>query len=666
MQHSAALGENLRESTQRMETILQHAPDAVISIDHAGIIRSWNPEAEQIFGWKEPEVIGKLLTETIIPPAFRDQHRLGIENYIATGEGPVINKAIELSALKKDGTEFPVELKISATKINGEYIFIGFIRDISVRKESEETIRNKTTQLLEAQQLAHIGSWEWDVTANKVTWTDELYRIYGLMPGAFDNGYEGYLRYIHPDDHDYMDSIVKKALTDHQPYNIFHKTAGADGTVKILHSTGKVFTDAAGKVIKLSGTTQDVTAQKQYEEDLKLGEERFYKIFDSNPVAMTLSEIKTNKIRYANSGFYSLFGYGEAEVIGHSSEELNLLDTEEYNRVVGLIFSYLSESRSLEEVQGLSKEETEGLLVKLRRSDKMKDFEVQYTRKNGETFPALVSFELIRIGAESFTVTSYHDITTRKKAEALLRTQNDLLENMNRELQSFAYVSSHDLQEPLRKIQTYADMLAEKEQENLSASGQDMFRRMRDAAKRMQTLIRDLLAYSRTGNTERKFERVNLDALITDLKEELSEELTEKKAVVQADHLGEIVGIDFQLRQLFQNLISNSLKFSVPGRAPVICISTQAARGRDLPNERLLPDHKYCRISFSDNGIGFEDKYKEKIFEVFQRLHGKDAYAGTGIGLSIIKKIVENHSGVITASGILNEGARFDIYLPAS
>ncbi len=663
---SETLGENLKRSNERMQTILQHAPDAVISIDEDGIIRSWNPEAETIFGWKESEVMGKTLTETIIPERFREQHKRGIKHYLKTGEGPVINKPIELSALKKNGSEFPVELKISTSKINDRYIFIGFIRDISIRKEAEETIQNKTNQLMEAQQLAHIGSWEWDVRTNKINWSDELYRIYGLTPQEFKADYESYLKYVHPDDREYVNSIVQQAFKDHQPYAFFHKAECADGKVRILSSTGKVFTDSVGNVIRMSGTAQDVTEQKKYEEELKVSEERFYKIFDSNPVPMSLSEIKTNKIKYANNLFYNAFGYTKEEVIGNSSEELNLMDPEEYKRVIDLIFGYLHENRSLAEVQALSKEETETLLLRLKQSEKMKDFEICYTRKNGETFPAIVSFELIRIGTESYTVTSYLDITERKKSETLLKNQNDQLEKMNKELESFAYVSSHDLQEPLRKIQTFASRITEKEENNLSDYGKDMFNRMQDAAKRMQTLIQDLLAYSRTNTTERKFEITDLNEIIAEVKEDLKEELQEKHAIIEANQLCDANIIPFQFRQLLHNLIGNSLKFSNPNHPPLIQIKSEIANGMKLKNEKLSPQNKYCHITVSDNGIGFEEQYNEKIFEVFQRLHGKNEYNGTGIGLSIVKKIVENHNGIITAKGELNKGATFDIYIPAT
>ena len=663
---SEILSEDLKNSNKRMQTILQHAPDAVISIDEDGVIRSWNTEAEFIFGWNEKEAVGKSLSKTIIPERYREYHDAGMKHYLRTAEGPVINKPIEISAVRKNGSEFPVELKISATKINDRYIFIGFIRDISIRKEAEETIQNKTNQLIEAQQLAHIGSWEWDVQTNKINWSDELYRIFGLTPQAFKADYENYLKYIHSDDREYVNAIVQQALIDHQPYAFFHKAQWPDGKVRILSATGKVFTDGVGNVIRMSGTAQDVTEQKKYEEDLKSSEERFYKIFDSNPIPMSLSEIKTNKIKFANNLFYNAFGYTKEEVIDHSSEELNLMDPEEYKRVIDLIFSYLHENRSLDELQDLSKEETEALLLKLKAWEKMKDLEILYTRKSGETFPALVSFEVIRIGAESYTVTSYPDITERKKAEAQLKNQNDQLEKMNKELESFAYVSSHDLQEPLRKIQTFVTRIIEKEENNLSDYGKDMFNRMKDAAKRMQKLIQDLLAYSRASTTEREFETTDLKELITEVKEDLQEELAEKHATIEANQLCDAVIIPFQFRQLMHNLIGNSLKFSNPNQPPIIKIKSEIAKGIKFNNEKLLPQNKYCRITVSDNGIGFEDQYKEKIFEVFQRLHSKNEFKGTGIGLSIVKKIVENHNGIIIANGEPNKGATFEIYIPAT
>ncbi|SHM55379.1 PAS domain S-box protein [Flavobacterium chilense] len=262
---------------------------------------------------------------------------------------------------------------------------------------------------------------------------------------------------------------------------------------------------------------------------------------------------------------------------------------------------------------------------------------------------------------KAFTQELEKQVTARTKE---LEFKNVELEQMNKELQSFAYISSHDLQEPLRKIQTFATQITEKESENLSDYGKDKFQRMQNAAKRMQTLINDLLSYSRTNIQERIFEKVNLSKIIDEVKEDLKEELEQKGAVIESNETSEVSIIPFQFRQLLYNLASNSLKFSNPAVPTIIKIKSEITKGANLDNEALIKDIDYCHISISDNGIGFEPQYSKKIFEVFQRLHGKLEYTGTGIGLAIVKKIVENHNGIITAKGEQNKGATFDIYIP--
>ena len=233
----------------------------------------------------------------------------------------------------------------------------------------------------------------------------------------------------------------------------------------------------------------------------------------------------------------------------------------------------------------------------------------------------------------------------------------------NKELLAFTYVSSHDLQEPLRKIQTFVTIILENEK--LSESGQYNFKRMQLAAGRMQLLIDDLLAFSRISTTELKFEKTELTLIVEEVKAELRDTIQEKKATISATDLGYANIIPFQFRQLMYNLISNALKFSNPIIPPNISIKSQTVRGSTLNNPKLSSGKNYCHITIKDNGIGFEPHFSERIFEVFQKLHGKEVYSGTGIGLAIVKKIVENHNGIITAKSELNKSAQFDIYIPA-
>ncbi len=265
-----------------------------------------------------------------------------------------------------------------------------------------------------------------------------------------------------------------------------------------------------------------------------------------------------------------------------------------------------------------------------------------------------------------------HDLTDRKNADDNLKTnaseleqKNKELELVNKELQAFAYISSHDLQEPLRKIQTFTSQILEKEFDNLSENGKNKFDRMLNAAKRMQILIDDLLSYSRTNTAHRIFEKVNLLKIVQEVKGDLTEEINQKKAIIDIGQMCEARVIPFQLRQLLSNLLTNSLKFAANNRPLHIKIGSEIVEGANLGHPKLSKNQLYCHINISDNGIGFEQEYCEKIFEVFQRLHGRSEFEGTGIGLAIVKKIVENHFGVISAKGEPGKGAAFDIYIPA-
>ena len=243
-----------------------------------------------------------------------------------------------------------------------------------------------------------------------------------------------------------------------------------------------------------------------------------------------------------------------------------------------------------------------------------------------------------------------------KRAAELIRANNELL--------AFNYVSSHDLQEPLRKIQMFISIILKNENENLSENGKNNFQRIQSNAGRMQQLIDDLLAFSRISTTELLFEKTALSSILDDVKMELRDTIHEKNATIEATELCPANIIAFQFRQLIYNLISNALKFSKSDVPAHIIVKSCIEESNNLNMNNLSPNKNYCHLTVKDNGIGFEPHFNERIFEVFQKLHSKETYAGTGIGLAIVKKIVGNHNGFITATSELNKGAQFDIYIP--
>ncbi|RXJ52654.1 CHASE3 domain-containing protein [Gelidibacter gilvus] len=256
------------------------------------------------------------------------------------------------------------------------------------------------------------------------------------------------------------------------------------------------------------------------------------------------------------------------------------------------------------------------------------------------------------------------DITDEIVNYRLIEERNLELERNNKELASFNYVASHDLQEPLRKIQTFISRLEEKEQDNLSSNGKVYIQRIKSSSGRMRSLIDDLLQFSRTNKSEEAFEDSNLNILLETAKHDLAEIISDKRARISSDSIPSMKVIPFQIKQLFLNLMSNSLKYSRENVAPVITISYSQTDISDLPKVKFSKHNRYHTITVKDNGIGFDQEYAEQIFTLFSRLHNKNEYSGTGIGLSICKKIVENHQGYIIAESHLNQGATFTVYLP--
>ncbi|CCH55243.1 PAS/PAC sensor signal transduction histidine kinase [Fibrisoma limi BUZ 3] len=253
------------------------------------------------------------------------------------------------------------------------------------------------------------------------------------------------------------------------------------------------------------------------------------------------------------------------------------------------------------------------------------------------------------------------DITASKRHQQEIEAANLGLQRANDNLQQFAYVASHDLQEPLRKITAFSDVLVDQYADVLDDSGKDIVQRMQSAAGRMSELIRDVLAYSRVSTHRESFRRVSLTKVLADVVRELNPEQKKANITVDVDRLPEVLGDQTQLYQLFENLLSNAIKFQPPGQSAVVRINCRAVMGADVS---VNGQSSFCEISVQDNGIGFDPKYADRIFQVFQRLHTRQQYAGTGVGLAICKRVIENHNGVIYASSQPGRGATFRVYLP--
>ncbi len=638
----------LEESEQKLRLIILQAPVSI------GVFRGdnyvteiANSRALELWGRREEEVLHRPILEAL--PELQSQGiKILLDDVYTTGN-------------KFSATEFPIEL-LRANKLERAYInfsysplynFDGKIDGVMAVgiEVTPQVVINKKIKANEEKlgiviDASELGTWELNIVTGEVYYSDRYTEILGEKTGTILTHQE-ILKYFYPEDLPIREKAFKHAIAN----GVLHyecRIIWSDGSIHWIESKGKVFYDERNQPLNLIGTVRDITDEKNYKKKLEESERKFRLLADSIPQHIWTADIEGN------------LNYFNQSVLDYSGQTAEQLKTNGW----------------IEIVHPDDRAENIKLWIESITTGKDFAFEHRFRKHDG-----VYRWQLSRAvpqkddsGKINMWVGTSTDIEEQKvfaqelEREVQRRTlelarNNEELEKMNRELKSFTYISSHDLQEPLRKIQTFSSILLDKEFNNLSENGKSQFKRMQSSAERMQTLIADLLAYSRTNTTDRVFENIELSKIVEEVEEDLQEELQQKHARIEMEHSVQIRIIQFQFRQLLHNLITNSLKFSTQEKSPVIKISCDIQKGNQQ-NNALDPKRDYYHITISDNGIGFEQEYSEKIFELFQRLHSKADYVGTGIGLAIVKKIVENHSGFIRATSALGEGTKFDIYIP--
>jgi two-component system sensor kinase FixL len=385
-----------------------------------------------------------------------------------------------------------------------------------------------------------------------------------------------------------------------------------------------------------TGIVHDISDLKKTEASLRESENKINSIIQA--AFDGIITINTRGIiEMVNPAAARLFGYDAEEILG---ENISILMPEP--------------DRSLHDSYMHHYQETgEKRIIGIGR-------EVTGMRKDGSVFPFYLSISEVQLTDRTVYTGFVHDITQQKLDEEKLRRYAAELERSNHELQDFAYVSSHDLQEPLRKIQAFGDRLKTKEYDNLSDQGKDYVDRMLNAASRMQNLINDLLNFSRVTAKTKPFEELSLDTILSEVLSDMEVTIEQTGAEIIRSPLPDIEGEPTQLRQLFQNLLSNAIKFRKADESPVINIYAKSLQRR--AHLTATPGDELVEIYIEDNGIGFDVKYLDRIFNIFQRLEGQK-YEGSGIGLAVCRKIAIRHGGDITATSQPGVGTRFIITL---
>jgi PAS domain S-box-containing protein len=633
----------LKDSEEQIQSIFNNAPDAVVVIDSDGVIMRWNPAASAIFGWQQEEVSGQLLHQVLVPERYRERHLAGLRRFLKTGQGTILNRTIEVSALCRNNTEIDIELTISPAKVNYKYLFIAFLRDVRERKKAEARIQELNSTLeqrvLERTEQLNVSEMKyrhlfqsnpmplWVLDINTLMFLDvneSALRLYGYTREELLSMSSIELR---PEEERPRYAEVGRKTPGTQNTGIW-KHCKKDGT--IIHSEVIAheiqFEGKSARLILANDVTDKVKALRE----LQISEARFRRIFDSRMIGFLFWD-DHGTITESNDHFLEMVGYTRAE-LRQGLMNVNEMTPSQYAA---------TEAVALQQIKA---------------SGVCEPFEKEYIRKDGTRIPVMVGGADISDSYSVMGVTSVMDISERKKMEQEILDLNRSLEirieertralqEVNKELESFTYSFSHDLRAPLRAVHGYAQILTEDYQSKLDREGVRLLESLKYNARRMGHLVDDLLAFSRIGKVSLSEGRIDVTSLVKSVAHELNT-AENKRARLVVHPLG-IAGADNRLlRQVFQNLISNALKYSSNKEAPEIEVGVKEINGE-------------CTWFVKDNGAGFDMAYYNKLFGVFERLHGQEEFDGTGVGLAIVQRIVQRHGGRIWAEGKTGEGATF-------
>jgi PAS domain S-box-containing protein len=586
-------------------------------------------------------------------------------------------------------------------------------RDITEEVVSENRLERTQQQLEEVLASGLIGTWSWNLETNTVVGDKIMAKLFGLSESDAATGIppSKFTAAVHPDDRPRIRDEVAKLTKKGSAFKSEYRTLREDGTYRWVLARGRIKRDKKGKAILFPGVLLDITDRKTIENNLSY-------LAKAGAVLSASLDYKKTLQSVAKLAVPDIADWCSIEMLSDEGELETVAVAHKDPKKVAWARKLQKEQgpRSLNEPTGVPKVLrtgeyefypviTEEMLVAAAKSKEQlkiirevgftsviivpivvnnvpvgaislisSEQKRHYNQSDLEMAQELAARASIAMSNASLYKDAQRELAARRKLEEELRIANEELERRvlvrtaqleqtnlslqrsNQELQDFAYVASHDLQEPLRKIQAFGNLL-EDEYGNKLGDGKDYLDRMRSAAARMSALIEDILSFSRVTTKARGFTSVDLNVVAVEVLEDLETRIQDTNATIQLSKLPTIDADAMQIRQVLQNLISNALKFHKPNAAPTVKISAST----DISQEERK---KYCTLTIEDNGVGFDEKYLDRIFAVFQRLHSRDSYEGTGIGLAVCRKIIERHGGTITAKSTPNSGAKFIIRLP--
>ena len=621
---------SLLESERRFRRTFELAGSGVA---HIGMDRRFlrvNRRLCEILGYPQDELL-RLTGRQISHPDDLDVINAQRPRLYA---GEIDSVRVEKRYLRKDGSIVWVSftMVVERDAAGKPQYEIAFFDDITARKQAEAALRESEERFRSVVDSANDGILVYDKQLNVIAGNLAAERILGLpladIIGAA--GFTSLLPCVHADGSPILPDERPTRLTVKSGKPLTGQIVGiyrADGSMNwVSVNTGFLRRPGDTDWYGVVSTIGDITKQRHAELALSASEALYRQTFELATAGIAHVDL-SGRFMKVNRRLCEILGYGEQELIGRPVKEISH-----------------PEDRNLTDSQRMRVRSGEKPSVR---------FEKRYLRKSGAIVWVDLSVALAcdASGVPQYEIALFDDITERKKAEAALREAHEELKRSNAELEQFAYVASHDLQEPLRMVSSYTQLLMRRYGDKLDGDAKDFTAFIVDGATRMKQLIEDLLAYSRVGTRDKNFKPVDSESSLRRALTNLRAAIQDSGATVTQDKLPTIPCDEVQLAQLFQNLIGNALKFRKPDVAPAVHVGA-AEQGAEW------------EFMVRDNGIGIEPQYFERIFMVFQRLHDKGEYPGTGIGLAIVKKVVERHGGRIWVQSQPGAGTTFHFTMP--
>ncbi|MEM7555085.1 MAG: PAS domain-containing protein [Cyanobacteria bacterium P01_A01_bin.84] len=666
----------LQESKERFSLALKGTNDG---------IWDWNIQTSEVFfsaRWKqmlgyEEDEIGNHIHEWIdrIHPLDVDEVMEVMYNHFAQEKSFYIS---EYRLQCKDGSyKWILDRGQALWDENGNVVrMAGSHTDITERKLSEEKLRQSEERLQIVARATNDVVWDWDLCQDQTWWNENVRTLFGYSTVEIKENPDWWYEHIHPEDKGRTIQDIHQAIDSGKQFWFNeYRFQRLNGTYAYILDRGYVVHNHGGEPIRMIGAMMDISDRKRYQEELQrqnLRSQLFadvtVKIRESLQVDDILhtSVTEVQKLLIADRVLIlrlrsdkSVTIVKEAVVPGITS----VIDTDIFDPCFsgGYVDKY-SQGR-ISAITDIEKANIRPCHVQFLKNFDVKANLVVPILLQNELWGLLITHQCSR----PREWTSWETQLLRELADqiGIALAQSKLLEQetrqrqelatSNEELQQFAFIASHDLQEPLRKIKAFGDRLESTCHEALTEQGRDYLSRMQNASVRMQTLIDDLLTLSRIATKAQPLRLVNLTQIVEEVLSDLEIRIQQTNGTIKLDPLPKIKADPLQMRQLLQNLVGNALKFHLPNHPPVVEISSQIIE---------KDSGFYCQLTIKDNGIGFDEKYVDRIFQVFQRLHGRSEYKGTGIGLAICRKIVERHGGEITATSKPGNGTSFIVTLP--